>query len=123
MIFRHCRFVFCFSTNFQHAVPWGVPKRTICKVEKASVPRVPKMLVKIVQSNSLIHKITYVRCFECWLPPMKFKQAFFSCLFRFFQLFFSTQDECRDIFDEFFGPKNFEKFEKFVENVETFVLC
>ena len=43
------------------------------------VPRVPKVLVKSVQSNSVIHKITYMYvCFECWLAPMKFKQAFFD---------------------------------------------
>ena len=62
-------------------------------------------------------------CWECWHAEMKFKRAFFfQVLFEIFLMYFSTQDECRDIFDVFFGP-SVARVEKFVENVETFVEC
>ena len=37
-------------------------------------------------------------CFECWRAEMKFKWAFFfQVLVEIFSMYFSTQDECRDI--------------------------
>ena len=62
-------------------------------------------------------------CWECWCAEMKFKRAFFfRVLVEIFSMYFSIQDECRDIFDEFFGP-SVARVEKFIENVETFIEC
>ena len=58
-------------------------------------------------------KLPMYVCFECWLAPMKFKQAFFSRAFFDFFDYFSTLDECLDIFDEFFDPR-YARAEKYV---------
>ena len=37
-------------------------------------------------------------CWECWHAEMKFKRVFFfQVLVEIFSMYFSTQDECRDI--------------------------
>ena len=48
--------------------------------------------------------------------------VFFPVLVEVFSTYFSTQDECRDIFAEFFG-RSLARVKKFVENVEIFIEC
>ena len=67
-------------------------------------PWVPKELEwKVFKVTNRYTKFTMYICFERWLAPMKWSWVFFSCSFRFFEVFFSTQDKCQDILDKFFN--------------------
>ena len=63
------------------------------------------LILKSVKSNSLIHKTTYVRLFWMLASANEIWACFFLVLLSVFWLFFSTLDECLNIFDTFFYPR------------------
>ena len=49
------------------------------------------LLPKVFKATPWYTKLPMYVCFECWLAPMEFKQAFFLVLFSIFRLFFDTR--------------------------------